>query len=110
MAKPVAVSDGQFEEVVLKAGRPVLVDFWAPWCGPCRAVAPVVEELTKDFEGKVDFVKVNVDESPTVAAKYSIMSIPTLMIFKDGKPVQQFIGFRPKGDFQKALNNFLKDR
>jgi len=107
MAKPVVVNDGQFEEIVLKSERPVLVDFWAPWCGPCRAVAPVVEELTKDFEGKVDFVKVNVGESPDIATKYSITSIPTLMIFKDGKPVQQFIGLRPKGDFQRVLNNFI---
>lgn len=103
MSKPVEIDEAKFEEAVLKADRPVMVDFWAPWCGPCRMVAPVVEELAGDFDGKVDFVKINVDDCPRVASQYGIMSIPTLMVFKAGQPVDTIIGFRPKDELQKSL-------
>jgi thioredoxin 1 len=107
MSKPVEIDEAKFEESVLKADNPVLVDFWAPWCGPCRMVAPVVEELSDDFDGKVDFVKINVDDCPKVASMYGIMSIPTLMLFKAGQPVDTIIGFRPKDELQKSLEAAL---
>ena len=105
--EPVNVTDAAFEKVVLKSALPVVVDFWAPWCGPCRAVAPVVDELAKEYKGKVEFAKLNVDEAPFIASKYSIMSIPTLMIFKEGKPVENVIGFKPKAQLQKLLDKTL---
>ena len=101
------VNDGNFEEEVIKSSLPVLVDLWAPWCGPCRMVAPVVEELSDEYEGKVDFVKVNVDDNPKIASQYGIMSIPTLMVFKAGQPVDTIIGFRPKDELQKSLETAL---
>jgi len=101
------VDENSFEEAVLKSQKPVLVDFWAPWCGPCRAVAPIVEELAKEYQGKVDFAKLNVDESPFVASRYGIMSIPTLIVFKDGKPVHQVVGYQPKEQLKKMLDNTL---
>jgi thioredoxin 1 len=107
MSKPVEIEEAKFEEDVLKASLPVLVDFWAPWCGPCRMVAPVVEELAKEYDGKVSFVKVNVDNSPKVAGKYGIMSIPTLMLFKAGQPIETMIGFRPKDELKKGLDKAL---
>jgi thioredoxin 1 len=107
MSKPVEIEEAKFEEAVLKAEMPVLVDFWAPWCGPCRMVAPVVEELAEDYDGQVAFVKINVDDSPKIASQYGIMSIPTLMIFKDGKPVSNIIGFRPKNELKKSLEEAL---
>jgi len=107
MAKPREVSDTSFENEVIKSTVPVMVDFWAPWCGPCRMVAPVVEELAEEYDGRVSFVKLNTDENPTTAAQYGIRSIPTLLVFKGGQPVGQIIGFRPKSDLKKRLDAVL---
>ncbi len=107
MAKPTDTSDATFETEVLESDVPVLVDFWAPWCGPCRMVAPVVDELSDDYDGKVKFVKLNTDENPQVSAKYGIRSIPTLLIFKQGEAVGQVVGFRPKSDLAKHLDEAL---
>ena len=104
MAKPRDVNDSNFEQEVLQADKPVLVDFWAPWCGPCRMVAPIVEELSAEYDGKVEFVKVNTDDNPNTAVKYGIRSIPTLLVFKDGEPVGQIVGFRPKSDLKQRLD------
>ena len=107
MAHPTDTSDATFEQDVLQNDQPVLVDFWAPWCGPCRMVAPVVEELSNDYDGRVKFVKLNTDDNPGVSAKYGIRSIPTLLIFKGGELKGQVIGFRPKGDLAKHLDSAL---
>ncbi len=107
MAKPVEVTDQTFDEKVLKSGLPVLVDFWAPWCGPCRMVAPVVEELSHEYDGRMQFVKLNTDDNPMTAVKYNIRSIPTLMVFREGQPVAQIIGFRPKPDLARRIEAVL---
>ncbi len=107
MSKPVEVNDSNFDQMVLQSKTPVLVDFWAAWCGPCRMVAPLVEELAGEYEGKVTMVKLNVDESPQIASQYGIMSIPTLLIFKDGAPVSNIVGFRPKAELQRGLDAVL---
>jgi thioredoxin 1 len=104
LAKPREVTDNDFDKEVLQASKPVMVDFWAPWCGPCRMVAPIVEELATEYDGKVDFVKLNTDDNPNTAVKYGIRSIPTLLVFKDGKPVGQIVGFRPKSDLKQRLD------
>lgn len=107
MAKPADTSDATFEDEVLGNELPALVDFWAPWCGPCRMVAPVVEELAEEYDGKIAFYKLNTDEHPQVATTYGIRSIPTLLVFKGGQPVSQIVGFRPKGDLKKRLDEVL---
>ena len=108
MAKPAEVTDATFASDVLKSDLPVLVDFWAPWCGPCRMVAPVVEELADEYRGKVKFVKLNTDDNVRTAARYGIRSIPTLLLFKDGQPADQVIGFRPKRELAKVLERALQ--
>jgi len=107
MSKPVEVNDSNFDQSVLKSKTPVLVDFWAAWCGPCRMVEPIVEELASEYEGKVTVARLNVDENPKTASQYGIMSIPTLLIFKDGAPVSNIIGFRPKAELQRNLDAVL---
>jgi thioredoxin 1 len=107
MAKPAEVTDATFEEEVLKSGEPVLVDFWAPWCGPCRMVAPLVEELAGEYDGKVKFVKLNTDDNMQTPARYGIRSIPTLLMFKGGELTDQIIGFRPKGDLKRTIEKAL---
>jgi len=107
MSKPADVTDGTFETEVLKSDKPVLVDFWAPWCGPCRMVAPVVEELSEEYGAQVKFLKLNTDDNLNTASTYGIRSIPTLLMFKGGQPVDQIIGFRPKGDLKRVIDKAL---
>ncbi|MFQ5997569.1 MAG: thioredoxin [Dehalococcoidales bacterium] len=108
MSKPSAVDDSNFDQVVLQSKVPTLVDFWAAWCGPCRMVAPIVEELAEEYEGKINFVKLDVDQNAKTASQYGIMSIPTLLIFKNGAPVSNIVGFRPKADLKQSLDAVLE--
>lgn len=101
------LTDASFEAEVLKSSEPVLVDFWATWCGPCRAVAPVVEALAKDYAGKVKVGKMDVDSNPQIATKYGVMSIPTLLMFKDGKVVQQIVGAVPRPKLEDMIKKTL---
>ena len=107
MSKPTPVTDKDFDDIVVKAKGPVLVDFWAPWCPPCRMVAPIVDELAEEYGGKITVTKLNTDENPQVSLRYGVRSIPTLLIFKDGKPVSTLVGYRPKADLKKQLDAAL---
>lgn len=107
MANLIAFTDENFQEEVLQAKEPVLVDFWAAWCGPCKMIAPVVEELAGDFAGKAKIGKLNVDDHGKTAQKYGVMSIPTLIVFKDGQEKTRIVGFRPKAELAKAIEEAL---
>ncbi len=102
-----AITDADFDTEVLKADLPVLVDFWAPWCGPCKAMSPIIDELSKEYDGKVKMVKVNVDENIEAPGNYSVMSIPTFIIFKGGNPVTTFVGAKSKEDVKKELEKAI---
>ena len=101
------VGDSTFEREVLQAERPVVVDFWAPWCGPCHAVTGVLEKLEAEHEGKAEFVKVNVDDNITTASRYDVLALPTTILFTDGEPRATVMGARPRSDFERAFADWL---
>ena len=106
MGKPVEITDANFEEVVLQSDKPVLVDFWAAWCGPCKAIAPIIEDLANEYDGQVVVGKLDVDNNRAVSSKYKVMSIPTLLIFKDGEVVDKHVGMAPKSVIEKKVTAF----
>ena len=101
------VTDESFQRDVLEASEPVVVDFWAPWCGPCRAVEPVLAELEREHEGKVGFAKLNIDENIETASRFSVLSIPTAILFQDGRPQETVIGARPRSHYERAWARWL---
>ena len=101
------VNDNNFDEVVMKADKPVIVDFWAEWCGPCRMIAPVIDEISKEYSGKAIVTKCDVDESPSVAAQFGIRNIPTVLFFKDGKVADKQVGAVPKKNYADKLDALL---
>ncbi len=107
MSNTIAVTDSTFDQIVLKSSNPVLVDFWATWCRPCQMVAPILEELTKEYAGKLTIAKLDVDQNQQTAAQYHVMSIPTMIIFKQGKPVANIVGFKPKDKLKQELDAAL---
>ena len=107
MAHPVDISDDTFEDEVIKSEVPVLVDFWAEWCGPCKIIAPIVEELAGEYNGKVKFTKLDIDSNPEAARKYGVRGIPTLLIFSGGEPVDQVVGAIPKAVLKSHLEKAI---
>lgn len=104
------VTTRNFEEEILKSKLPALVDFWAAWCGPCKSVAPIIDALAEEYKDKIKFAKVNVDDSADIASKYGIMSIPTILFFREGKVISQIVGAQPKSGFKKFLDEALKKK
>ncbi len=107
MNKPITIDDSNFDQMVLQAEVPVLVDFWAPWCRPCLMVAPILDELAEEYNGRVTIARLDVDQNAKFAAKYGIMAIPNLIIFKNGKPFSQIVGFKPKAELKRSLDAVL---
>jgi thioredoxin 1 len=107
MADVLAVSDDSFEREVLQSATPVLVDFWAPWCAPCRAIAPIVDELSREYDGKLKVVKMNVDENPRTPSQYGVRGIPTLLLIQGGQVKQQLVGAQPKAKLVSAIGNVV---
>ena len=107
MGKPLAVTDAEFEREVLEAELPVLVDFWAEWCGPCHTIAPILEELADEYDGRVKFVKLDTEENFDTADRYGIRSLPTMLVFKDGQRVDQIMGAHPKKELVRTLEKVL---
>jgi thioredoxin 1 len=107
MGKPVEVGDSNFQQEVLDSDKPVLVDFWATWCGPCKMIAPVVEQVADEYEGRLKVAKVDVDQNQATARQYGVMSIPTMVVFKGGKAVERVVGFTPKANLIKAIEPHL---
>lgn len=104
----IEASDLNFEEIIKNSSIPVIVDFWAPWCWPCRMLAPIFEKLAEDYKWKIKFIKVNVDENPKVAIEYRIQWIPTIMIFKDWKPIKTLVWIKPENEYRHELDNLVQ--
>ena len=102
------LTDANFDSKVLKSNTPVLVDFWAPWCGPCRMLTPIVEKVSNDYQGKVNIYKLNTDDNPNTAMQYRVQAIPSLIFFKGGKMVDQTVGVQPEKEIRNRLDNLLK--
>jgi len=107
MAKPVVLTDATFEQVVEKRKGVTLVDFWAEWCGPCKMIAPIVEQIAEENDGKLTVAKLDVDQNGETAMKFGVMSIPTLILFKDGQPVERLVGYRPKEQLMAKIRPYL---
>lgn len=107
MSTPFHITLTNFDSTVVNASTPVLVDFWAAWCMPCRMIAPIIEELAEDYEGKMAVGKIDIDECPALAEKFGVMSIPTLILFKDGQPVEKAVGVQPKAQVEQMVEKYL---
>lgn len=108
MSEPLAVNDDEFDQIVLQSETPVLVDFWAPWCQPCLMIAPILDELAEEYSGRMNIVRVDVDQNLKSAVKYSIMAIPSLLIFKKGKLITNIVGAKRKQDLKQSIEDALK--
>ena len=107
MSKPITVDDSNFDQIVLQSKTPVLVDFWATWCKPCLAISPIIDELAEEYDGRITVARIDVDQNPKATSRFSIRSIPTLLIFKNGAPAIHIVGLRPKEELKQNLDDAL---